>query len=53
MGDKTHSQLMELIPERTGNTQGPNQGTPGFSKDFEPVLGHVSLFVKLAFVELN
>jgi len=35
MGDKTHSQLMELMPERCGNSSQ--------SKDFEAVLSKVSL----------
>lgn len=32
MGDKTHSQLMELMPERSGSTQ---------NRDFESVLADV------------
>lgn len=32
MGDKTHSQLMELMPERCGTTQ---------NRDFESVLADV------------
>lgn len=32
MGDKTHSQLMELMPERSGSTQ---------NRDFESVLSDV------------
>ncbi|XP_053595393.1 E3 ubiquitin-protein ligase Ubr3 [Microplitis demolitor] len=35
MGDKTHSQLMDLMPERCGTT--PN-------RDFEPVLGEVAQY---------
>lgn len=39
MGDKTHSQLMELMPERCGTTQ---------NRDFESVLADVRyiLFIK-------
>ena len=33
MGDKTHSQLMELMPERCGTTQ---------NRDFEAILRDVS-----------
>lgn len=36
MGDKTHSQLMELMPERCGTTQ---------NRDFESVLADVSLLI--------
>lgn len=36
MGDKTHSQLMELMPERCGTTQ---------NRDFESVLADVSLSI--------
>ena len=35
MGDKTHSQLMELMPERCGTTQ---------NRDFESVLAEVCHF---------
>jgi len=34
MGDKTHSQLMELMPERCGTTQ---------NRDFESVLADVCI----------
>ena len=37
MGDKTHSQLMELMPERCGTTQ---------NRDFESVLAEVCLLVQ-------
>ncbi|XP_012142217.1 ubr3 ubiquitin ligase isoform X3 [Megachile rotundata] len=35
MGDKTHSQLMELMPERCGSTQ---------NRDFESVLAEVAVY---------
>ncbi|XP_033303152.1 E3 ubiquitin-protein ligase Ubr3 isoform X1 [Bombus bifarius] len=35
MGDKTHSQLMELMPERSGSTQ---------NRDFESVLSDVAVY---------
>ncbi|KAK9296366.1 hypothetical protein QLX08_009590 [Tetragonisca angustula] len=35
MGDKTHSQLMELMPERSGSTQ---------NRDFESVLADVAVY---------
>lgn len=35
MGDKTHSQLMELMPERCGTTQ---------NRDFESVLAEVAQY---------
>jgi len=40
MGDKTHSQLMELMPERCGTTQ---------NRDFESVLADVCLLTDHSF----
>ena len=37
MGDKTHSQLMELMPERCGTTQ---------NRDFEAILREVCFNLK-------
>lgn len=41
MGDKTHSQLMELMPERCGTTQ---------NRDFESVLADVCLSKSLVLI---